>query len=168
MNNIGIAITGTGSFAPTKMLVNQDLSHLVDTSDEWIKTRTGIKTRHLASETESLSEIATLAGQKALSMAKVKASELDLIILATSTPDDLFGSAAQIQGLLGANRAVAFDLTAACSGFIFALATASQFIRTGVYKKVLIIGADMLSRWVDWSDRTTCIFIWRWCRCDRL
>ena len=157
MNNIGIAITGTGSFAPTKMLVNQDLSHLVDTSDEWIKTRTGIKTRHLASETESLSEIATLAGQKALSMAKVKASELDLIILATSTPDDLFGSAAQIQGLLGANRAVAFDLTAACSGFVFALATASQFIRTGVYKKVLIIGADMLSRWVDWSDRTTCI-----------
>jgi 3-oxoacyl-[acyl-carrier-protein] synthase III len=154
---MGISFTGTGSATPAKMLVNQDLSHLVDTNDEWIRTRTGIKTRHLASETESLSHLALKAGQKALSMAKIHPSELDLIILATSTADDLFGTAAQVQGLLGATNAVAFDLTAACSGFVFALATASQFIRTGVYQKALIIGADILSRWVDWSDRTTCV-----------
>jgi 3-oxoacyl-[acyl-carrier-protein] synthase III len=157
LKQVGIAITGTGSATPAKMLVNQDLSHLVETSDEWIRTRTGIKTRHLASENESLGELATQAAQRALAMAKIPASEVDLIILATSTADDLFGSAAQIQGLLGADNAVAFDLTAACSGFVFALATASQFIRTGVYQKALIIGADILSRWVDWSDRTTCV-----------
>jgi len=153
----GISFIGTGSALPSKMLVNQDLGHLVDTNDEWIRSRTGIKTRHLASENESLSDLAFQAGLKALAMAKMDPSELDLIILATSTADDLFGSAAQVQGLLGATGAVAFDLSAACSGFIFALATASQFIRSGVYEKVLIIGADILSRWVDWSDRTTCV-----------
>jgi 3-oxoacyl-[acyl-carrier-protein] synthase III len=157
LKQVGIAITGTGSATPKKMLVNQDLSHLVDTSDEWIRTRTGIKTRHLASETESLSILATQSAQKALAMAKVNPIDLDLIILATSTADDLFGSATQVQGLLGASRAVAFDLTAACSGFVFGLATASQFIRTGIYQNVLVIGADILSRWVDWSDRTTCV-----------
>ncbi len=157
MKQRGISFIGTGSALPSKMLVNQDLGHLVDTNDEWIRSRTGIKTRHLASENESLSDLAFQAGLKALAMAKMDPSELDLIILATSTADDLFGSAAQVQGLLGATGAVAFDLSAACSGFIFALATASQFIRSGVYEKVLIIGADILSRWVDWSDRTTCV-----------
>jgi 3-oxoacyl-[acyl-carrier-protein] synthase-3 len=104
-----------------------------------------------------LSAIATRAGQQALSQARITPEDLDLIILATSTPDDLFGSAGCIQAQLGAHRAVAFDLTAACSGFIFGLVTASQFIRTGVYQNILLIGADLLSRWVDWSDRRTCV-----------
>ena len=153
----GIAITGIGSAAPKVILSNDDLSQMVETSDEWISTRTGIKNRHIAASTESLSQISARAAQQALSMAGITATELDLIILATSTPDDLFGSACQIQSLIGANKAVAFDLTAACSGFIFALITAAQFIRTGVYQNVLVIGADVLSRWVDWSDRNTCV-----------
>lgn len=155
--SMGIAITGSGSAAPEQILTNDDLAHMVETSDEWIATRTGIKNRHLANESESLTQISVKASQQALSMAGITASDLDLIILATSTPDDLFGSACQIQSLIGANRAVAFDLTAACSGFVFGLVTAAQFIRTGVYGNVLLIGADILSRWVNWSDRTTCI-----------
>lgn len=130
---------------------------MVETSDEWIKSRTGIGTRHLASTDESLSQLGAKAASQALSMAGLNASEVDLIILATSTADDLFGSACQIQSLLGASRAVAFDLTAACSGFVFGLITVAQFIRTGVYRNVLLIGGDILSRWVDWSDRNTCI-----------
>jgi 3-oxoacyl-[acyl-carrier-protein] synthase-3 len=153
----GLAIIGCGSAAPTAKLSNDHLSQMVETSDEWISERTGMKTRHLATETESLSSISAKAAQEALSMAGLSATEIDLIILASSTPDDLFGSACQIQNLIGANRAVAFDLTAACSGFIFALITAAQFIRTGVYQNVLVIGADLLSRWVDWSDRNTCV-----------
>jgi 3-oxoacyl-[acyl-carrier-protein] synthase-3 len=104
-----------------------------------------------------LSTIATTAAQKAIAMAGIEATDLDLILLATSTPDDLFGTACKIQHLLGAPQAVAFDMTAACSGFVFGMVTAAQFIRTGVYKNVLLIGADILSRWVDWSDRGTCI-----------
>ena len=153
----GIAITGIGSAAPKAILTNDHLSQIVETSDEWISSRTGMKKRHIASNTESLSQISAQAAQKALSMAGITSADLDLIILATSTPDDLFGSACQVQNLIGATKAVAFDLTAACSGFIFALITASQFIRTGVYQNVLIIGADVLSRWVDWSDRNTCV-----------
>ena len=152
-----IAITGCGSATPVAALDNQDLSQIVETSDEWIKTRTGIRRRHLASASESLSEISAQAADSAMVMAGITPAEIDLIILATSTPDDLFGSASQIQSLIGASRAVAFDLTAACSGFVFALVTASQFIRTGVYQNVLLIGADLLSRWVDWSDRRTCV-----------
>ena len=153
----GIAITGSGSAIPATILSNQDLSQIVETSDEWISTRTGMKMRYLASESESLSSLAAEAAGQALAMAKLRATELDLIILATSTPDDLFGSASQVQSLIGASQAVAFDLTAACSGFVFGLVTAAQFIRTGVYQNVLLIGADVLSRWVDWSDRTTCV-----------
>ncbi|MGK7934794.1 MAG: beta-ketoacyl-ACP synthase III [Xenococcaceae cyanobacterium] len=153
----GIAITGIGSAAPKAILTNEHLSQMVETSDEWISSRTGMQKRHIASNTESLSQISAQAAQKALSMAGITSADLDLIILATSTPDDLFGSACQVQNLIGATKAVAFDLTAACSGFIFALITASQFIRTGVYQNVLIIGADVLSRWVDWSDRNTCV-----------
>lgn len=153
----GIAITGIGSAAPKAILSNDHLSQIVETSDEWISSRTGMKKRHIASTTESLSQLSAQAAENALSMAGITASELDLIILATSTPDDLFGSACQVQGLIGATKAVAFDLTAACSGFIFALITASQFIRTGVHQNVLVIGADVLSRWVDWSDRNTCV-----------
>jgi 3-oxoacyl-[acyl-carrier-protein] synthase-3 len=130
---------------------------MVETSDEWITSRTGIRERRLADEQGSLSAIATLAAQGALAMAGIAATDLDLILLATSTPDDLFGTACQIQALLGATKAVAFDMTAACSGFVFGMVTAAQFIRTGVYKNVLLIGGDILSRWVDWSDRGTCI-----------
>lgn len=153
----GIAIIGSGSATPAQVLDNNDLARLVETSDEWIKTRTGIGKRHLAAPSTSVSELSVQAAQKAIAMAGITAFDLDLIVLATSTPDDLFGSASKIQGLLGATKAVAFDLTAACSGFVFGLITASQFIRTGVYRNVLVIGADVLSRWVDWSDRGTCV-----------
>ena len=153
----GIAITGCGSAAPEAVLTNDHLAQMVATSDEWINTRTGMSNRHIASKCESLSQLSAVAAQNAIAMAGITAIDIDLIILATSTPDDLFGSACKIQGLIGATNAVAFDLGAACSGFIFALITASGFIRTGVYKNVLIIGADILSRWVDWSDRASCV-----------
>lgn len=157
MQNLGIAITGSGSAVPETLLNNQVLTALVETSDEWITTRTGIRQRHLAKATESLTELATAAGSQAIAMAGIKPQDLDLILLATSTPDDLFGTACRIQAALGATKAVAFDLTAACSGFVFGLVTAAQYVRTGVYQNVLLIGADILSRWVDWQDRRTCV-----------
>lgn len=153
----GIAITGCGSAAPEAILTNNHLAQMVETSDEWINTRTGMRNRHIASPTESLSQLSAVAAENAIAMAGISAIDIDLIILATSTPDDMFGSACKIQGLIGATNAVAFDLTAACSGFIFALITATQFMRTGVHQNVLIIGADVLSRWVDWSDRASCV-----------
>jgi 3-oxoacyl-[acyl-carrier-protein] synthase-3 len=153
----GMAITGCGSAAPDSVLTNDHLAQMVETSDEWIATRTGMKNRHIASPSESLSQLSAVAANKAIAMAGISALEIDLIILATSTPDDMFGSACKVQGLIGATNAVAFDLTAACSGFLFALVTASQFIGSGVYHNVLVIGADVLSRWVDWTDRTSCI-----------
>lgn len=156
-SGIGIAITGSGSCTPPVSLDNKGLSQIVDTSDEWISSRTGIRARRLANAEMSLSAIATEASLQAIQMAKISPAEIDLIILATSTADDLFGSASKIQAELGAVKAVAFDLTAACSGFVFALATAAQFIRTGTYQNVLLIGADILSRWVNWSDRGTCV-----------
>jgi len=154
---IGVAVTGSGSAAPATSLDNESLSQIVETSDEWIATRTGIRRRRLSQATGSLGAIATQAAVNALEMASLTAMDLDLILLATSTADDLFGSASQIQAELGAVQAVAFDLTAACSGFVFGMVTAAQFIRTGTYQNVLLIGADMLSRWTDWSDRRTCI-----------
>jgi 3-oxoacyl-[acyl-carrier-protein] synthase-3 len=153
----GIAIIGSGSATPEVALNNHQLSQMVETSDEWITTRTGIRQRNLADAQGSLSVLAAKAATGAISMAGISPEDLDLIILATSTPDDLFGTAAQIQYLIGATQAVAFDMTAACSGFVFGLVTASQFIRTGAYKNILLIGADILSRWVDWSDRGSCI-----------
>jgi 3-oxoacyl-[acyl-carrier-protein] synthase-3 len=153
----GIAVTGSGSATPEVTLDNNQLERMVETSDEWISTRTGIRERRIADAQGKLSTIATTAAQKAIAMAGIEATDLDLILLATSTPDDLFGTACKIQHLLGAPQAVAFDMTAACSGFVFGMVTAAQFIRTGVYKNVLLIGADILSRWVDWSDRGTCI-----------
>ncbi|MEM8640860.1 MAG: beta-ketoacyl-ACP synthase III [Cyanobacteria bacterium P01_G01_bin.54] len=154
---IGMAIVGSGSAIPETTLTNDQLSHMVETSDEWIRTRTGIQERHLNVPGDTLSELAAKAGRRAMAMARLNPHDLDLIILATSTPDDLFGSAAQVQAHLDAPQAAAFDLTAACSGFVFGLVTAAQFIRTGVYRNILLIGADVLSRWVDWSDRTTCV-----------
>jgi 3-oxoacyl-[acyl-carrier-protein] synthase III len=157
VQNLGVAITGSGSAVPAASLHNQTLSELVETSDEWIATRTGIRQRRLAVPSESLSELATAAASRAIAASGIRAEDLDLILLATSTPDDLFGSACKVQAQLGATNAVAFDLTAACSGFVFGLVTAAQYIRTGVYKNVLLIGADILSRWVDWEDRRTCV-----------
>ncbi|ERN40272.1 3-oxoacyl-(acyl-carrier-protein) synthase III [Rubidibacter lacunae KORDI 51-2] len=159
MNHIsaGIAFTGSGSAAPAATLDNATLSQRVETSDEWIHSRTGMRDRRIAGPQETLAELAALAGERALAMAGITAVELDLIVLATSTPDDLFGSAVSVQHALGATRAVAFDLTAACSGFVFGMATAAQFLRTGTYRNCLLLGADVLSRWVDWDDRRTCV-----------
>lgn len=152
----GVTIISSGSAVATQVLDNHDLSKIVDTSDDWIKTRTGIRKRHIA-DVDSLSDLASRAAQKAITNAGLTPTDIDMIILATSTPDDLFGNASQIQGSIGATKAVAFDLTAACSGFVFGLITASQFIRNGVYENIVVIGADCLSRWVDWNDRTTCV-----------
>jgi 3-oxoacyl-[acyl-carrier-protein] synthase-3 len=152
-----MVMTGCGSAAPVISLNNDGLSQIVETSDEWIASRTGIRARRLSGANESLVGLATTASREAMAMANLDPIDLDLILLATSTPEDLFGTACQIQAQLGATRAVAFDLTAACSGFVFGLVTAAQFIRAGAYRNVLLIGADMLSRWVDWSDRRTCV-----------
>ncbi len=157
LQNSGVVITGSGSATPATRLDNQALSQLVETSDEWITSRTGIRSRRLATAQESLSAIATTAAKEAITMAEITPADIDLIILATSTADDLYGSACKVQAALGATKAVAFDLTAACSGFVFGLVTAAQYIRTGVYQNVLLIGADLSSRWVDWTDRRTCV-----------
>ncbi len=154
----GVRIIGSGSAVPQRVITNDELSQTIETSDEWIASRTGIRQRRIIiPNSESLASLATAAGKEAIIAAGIDSTDLDLIILATSSPDDLFGSASQVQFLLGAERAVAFDLSAACSGFVFGLVTASQFIRTGTYRNILLIGADVLSRWVDWSDRRTCI-----------
>lgn len=153
----GVAITGSGSAVPPQVLSNEALSQIVETSDEWITERTGIRQRCLASPSTQLSDLATEAARNALEMADLAPTDVDLILLATSSADDLFGSACQVQAALGARHAAAFDLTAACSGFVFGLVTAAQYIRTGTYRTVLLIGADVLSRWVDWHDRRTCI-----------
>jgi 3-oxoacyl-[acyl-carrier-protein] synthase III len=151
-------ITGTGSSLPDKILTNQDLERMVDTSDEWITSRTGIKQRRIAVEGEFTSTFAVEASRRALAMAGVKAEELDLIILGTVTPDFPFpATACIVQHEIGAVNAAAFDLSAACSGFIFGLSIADKYIRTGEAKKVLVIGAEVLSRVVDWTDRNTCI-----------
>lgn len=136
---------------------NTQLSQIVETSDDWIASRTGIRHRRLAPSDSSLAELAAEAAKGAIAMAGITAMDVDLILLATSTPDDLFGTACRVQAEIGASRAVAFDLTAACSGFVFGMVTAAQYIRTGVYQNVLLIGADILSRWVDWTDRRTCV-----------
>ncbi|MBD2099891.1 ketoacyl-ACP synthase III [Leptolyngbya sp. FACHB-261] len=153
----GVALIGTGAAAPELAVTNDDLAQVMETSDEWIASRTGIRQRRLLAPGESLTTLAVQAGTQALEAAGLAASDLDLIVLATSTADDRFGTASRVQHALGATRAVAFDLTAACSGFIFGLVTAAQFIRTGTYRTVLLIGADGLSHWVDWSDRRTCV-----------
>lgn len=151
-------ITGTGSALPEKILTNSDLERMVDTSDEWITTRTGIKQRRIAAEGQFTSTFAVGASRRALYMAGVKAEELDLIILGTVTPDFPFpATACIVQHEIGAVNAAAFDLSAACSGFIYGLSIADKYIRTGEAKKILVIGAEVLSRVVDWTDRNTCI-----------
>ncbi len=156
-NEIGITLKGVGSYLPEQVLSNNDLSRLVDTSDEWIKTRTGISNRRISKSGEDVIYMGHKAALRALDMASWSPESIDLIILATSTPSDLFGSAPSIQAKLGAKNAFAFDLTAACSGFLFALITASQYLKGGSCKRALIIGADQLSSYVDWTDRGSCI-----------
>jgi 3-oxoacyl-[acyl-carrier-protein] synthase III len=154
---MGVTFIGCGAAAPANIVSNDALSKFVDTSDEWISSRTGIRQRHLAEDGDSIVSLGTAAAQQALEMAGVAAADIDMVLLATSTPDDLYGSACLIQAKVGATRAVAFDLSAACSGFVFGLVTASQFIQTGSYQNILVIGADIHSRWVDWQDRNTCV-----------
>ena len=150
-------ITGTGSAVPDKIFTNFDLERMVDTSDEWITTRTGIKERRVASEGEYTSTFATGAAEKALAMAGIDPVELDLIIVATVTPDFPFpATACLVQNNLKASKAAAFDVSAACSGFIYGLSIAEKFIRTGTVQKALVIGAEILTRIVDWTDRNTC------------
>ena len=153
----GVKLLATGSAVPDLCISNNTISTLVDTSDAWIYSRTGIKERRILSGNSSLIDIAAAAALKALTKISMKSQDLDLIILATSTPNDLFGSASQLQARIGAQQAIAFDITAACSGFIIAMITATQFIQNGNYKNVLVVGADVLSKWTDWSDRRTCI-----------
>ena len=152
-------IAGIGSFLPGKPVSNSDLVQRgVDTSDEWVTERTGIKTRHLAEADVKSSDLALEAGRRALDSAGIEAAELDLIIVATTTPDYIFPSTAcYLQAKLGVKGAMAFDVQAVCSGFVYALTIADKFIRSGSHKKVLVVGAETFSRILDWKDRTTCV-----------
>ncbi len=151
-------ITGWGKHVPEKVLTNHDLEKMVDTSDEWIMTRTGIRERRVAAPKETTSTMAVKAGRRALEVAGLDARELDLIIVATYSPDHLLAPvASMVQDKLGASRASAFDLGAGCTGFIYALATGHQFIACGTYDNVLIIGAEVNTRFLDWQDRNTCV-----------
>ncbi len=151
-------IVGTGSYLPEKVLTNADLEKLVDTNDEWIRERTGIRQRHVAAEGQTTSDLAVEAARRAMEAAGVTASDIDLLIVGTTTPDIIFPSTAcLVQHRIGANGCAAFDVNAACSGFIFALSTADKFVRTGASKCALVIGAETLTRMLDWSDRGTCV-----------
>ncbi len=151
-------ITGHGSFVPAKKLTNADLAKMVDTSDEWITTRTGIKVRHITTDTETTAFLATEAAKKALADANLDASELELIIVATITPEMVFPSTASfVQRSLKAKKAWVFDLAAGCSGFVYGLSIVQQFIESGRFKNALVIGAETLTKITDWSDRTSCI-----------
>ena len=153
-----VGITGIGSAIPDKVITNDDLSKIVDTSDEWIRTRTGIRERRIVEDDMATSDLCTEAAIKALEDAKVDPKDIDLIIVATVTPDMAFPSTACIvQKNLGATNAAAFDMSVGCSGFLYGLATGTNFIKAGAYKKVLVIGAEVLSKIMDWEDRSTCV-----------
>ncbi|MGQ3045292.1 MAG: beta-ketoacyl-ACP synthase III [Niveispirillum sp.] len=151
-------ILGCGSYLPAKVMTNADLAQVVDTSDEWITERTGIKSRHIAADGELTSDLAYNAALAAMAHAGVTADELDLIVLATATPDNTFpATAVKVQARLGMTRGAAFDVQAVCSGFIYALSVADNFIKAGQARTVLVIGAETFSRILDWNDRTTCV-----------
>ena len=151
-------ILGTGSYLPANRVTNDDLAQKIDTSDEWITTRTGIKARHIAAENEKTSDLAAAAARLALADANVSPDEIDLIIVATATPDMQFPSTATIvQHKLGSSGCPAFDVQAVCAGFMYALTTANAYIKSGMATKVLVIGADVFSRILDWNDRATCV-----------
>jgi 3-oxoacyl-[acyl-carrier-protein] synthase-3 len=151
-------IIGTGSYLPPRVMTNAEFASRLETSDAWIRERTGIAERHIAGESQGSSELALQASKNALEAAGVAAAELDLIIVATSTPDYVFPSTAcLLQAKLGAKGGAAFDLQAVCSGFVYALATADNFIRSGQYRRALVVGAEVFSRILDWNDRGTCV-----------
>jgi 3-oxoacyl-[acyl-carrier-protein] synthase-3 len=151
-------IAGTGSYLPSRVMTNDDFAKRLDTSDAWIRERTGIASRHIADETQTSSDLALEASKRALEVAGLDAKEIDLIIVATSTPDFVFPSTAcLLQAKLGVAGCAAFDVQAVCSGFVYAIATADTFIRSGQYKKALVVGAEVFSRILDWNDRGTCV-----------
>ena len=151
-------IRGTGSYLPAKVLTNDDMSQMVDTTNEWIIERTGITRRHVAADDEVTSDIAVVAAKQALEAAGMKASDVDLIVLATTTPDRTFpATATAVQAKLGIEQGAAFDVQAVCSGFLFALATADSMLKQGLFNTALVIGAETFTRILDWSDRGTCV-----------
>jgi 3-oxoacyl-[acyl-carrier-protein] synthase-3 len=158
VTNIRSVIRGCGAYLPEKVVTNDELAKLVDTNDEWITERTGIKERHIAAEGQLTSDLGVAAARRALEAADVDAKDVDLIILATSTPDQTFpATAVTIQAALGATQGAAFDMQAVCSGFVYALTTADNFLKSGQHKRALVIGAETFSRILDWDDRTTCV-----------
>lgn len=157
-NKSFIHVVGTGAYIPSKVLTNHDLAKMVETSDEWITTRTGIKERHVAAKDEAASDMAIEAAKKALEDAELKSEDVDLIVVATATPDMFFPSTACfVQKALGIKEAVSFDVSAACSGFVYALEAAKGMMEAGSYKVALVIGAEKLSSITDWKDRNTCV-----------
>jgi 3-oxoacyl-[acyl-carrier-protein] synthase-3 len=158
VSTIRSVIRGCGSYLPAKTLTNEDLSRIVDTTDEWIVERTGIHERHIAADGEMTSDLGLAAAKNALEVAGVDAKDIDLIILATSTPDQTFpATAVTIQAELGITHGAAFDMQAVCSGFVYALSAADNFVKSGQYRRALVIGAETFSRILDWEDRTTCV-----------
>jgi len=158
MSKIYSRVAGTGSYLPPRVMTNDDFAKRLDTSDAWIRERTGIASRHIADEKQTSSDLALEASKRALEAAGVKAAEIDLIIVATSTPDFVFPSTAcLLQAKLGVAGGAAFDVQAVCSGFVYAIATADTFIRSGQYKRALVVGAEVFSRILDWNDRGTCV-----------
>lgn len=151
-------IVGTGSYSPSKILTNKDMESIIDTTDEWITQRTGIRQRHIVEEGETTADLGEKAARAALENAGLTPDDLDMIILATSTPDNTFpATSVDIQNRLGMHHGSAFDVQAVCSGFVFALTTADQYIKSGFAKRILVIGAETFSRLLDWEDRTTCV-----------
>lgn len=155
---MGVGIWGLGSYVPDNRVTNDDLAERMDTSDDWIKSRTGIEARHLADDTQNTSDLAYEAAKRALEEANVSAEDIDLILVATVTPDQPFPTVANaLQYRLGANKAASMDVSAACSGFMYAMITGAQFIQTNTYKHVLIVGVEKLSKIIDWEDRSTAV-----------
>src|SRR5215212_12269936 len=151
-------VLGCGSYLPARRVSNEDLTKIVDTSDEWIVQRTGIRERHIAADGELTSDLGIAAARAALAHAQVDAQSIDLIVMATSTPENTFpASAVAVQAALGITQGAAFDLQAVCSGFVYALATVDGLLRTGVHRRALVIGAETFSRILDWNDRGTCV-----------
>lgn len=151
-------IVGTGSYLPAKVLTNRDLERMVDTTDQWVFTRTGIRQRHIAADNEHASDLALAASRKAIEAAGIRPQDIDLIVVATTTPDMVFPSTACIlQAKLGIRNGPAFDMQAVCSGFVYGLAAADQFMRSGQYSYALVVGSEVYSRILDWKDRSTCV-----------
>jgi 3-oxoacyl-[acyl-carrier-protein] synthase-3 len=157
-NGVPVSIKGTGMYVPEKVLTNQDLTAMVDTSDEWIRDRTGIRRRHIAAEGELTSSIAEKASREALRNSGISPEDLDMVIVATNSPDTLFpGVAPKLQGMLEAKKAGAFDVQSGCTSGVYSMAIAAGGIASGVWKNVLVVGAEVLSRIIDWTDRNTCV-----------